>query len=105
MRVFEVDGYDPEYTTLVLRDPVGYEPAGSDPDDQEPAGTFAGAGNGWLTASTDGGSNALRLEADDQQPLAGESTFDDVMETPYHAITGRLSLTVLTGGVGGRTDL
>ncbi|WP_250006834.1 DUF6042 family protein [Actinoplanes sp. M2I2] len=105
MRVFEADGYNPEYSMLVLRDPAGYEPAGPDPDDREPAGTFAGAGIGWLSALTNGRSDALRLEAHDDRPPAGEPGFDDVLETPFHAITGRLSLTFMTAGTDGPVHL
>ncbi|WP_093622099.1 DUF6042 family protein [Actinoplanes philippinensis] len=104
MRVFEIDGYDPEFSTLVLRDPAGYESAGPGELD-EPVGTFAGAGAGWLAAATNGRSDSLRLEAYDNPPSVSEAVFDDEMETPYHSITGRLSLTAMTAGIGGRSVL
>ncbi|MFD1374180.1 DUF6042 family protein [Actinoplanes sichuanensis] len=104
MRVFEIDGYDPEYRTLAVRDPAGYEPAGPG-DLDEPVGTFAGAGVGWLAAVTNGRSGTVRLEAHDTRPPADGPVIDDELETPYRSSTGRLSLTAMTAGGGGRSVL
>ncbi|MFD0971209.1 hypothetical protein [Plantactinospora endophytica] len=109
VRVFEDDDYGPEYGLLVVRDPDGSE----EPDDEvglprereqgtEPTGTFAGAGAGWLTAQAGDGCHVVRLELhDDGPPPADHADFDEVLETSYRAGSGGLSLTVLTGGVGG----
>ncbi|MET0424724.1 MAG: hypothetical protein ABW046_12660 [Actinoplanes sp.] len=95
VREFEDDEYWPEYGLIVVRDPAAGEGDGS-----EPTGTFAGAGPGWMTAQAGGGCHVVRLELHDSPPPADHDSFHDVLETPYRASSGGLSLTTLTSGVG-----
>ncbi|WP_203785484.1 DUF6042 family protein [Paractinoplanes rishiriensis] len=97
VRGFERDDYAPEYGLIVLRDPAGGD------EGSEPAGTFAGAGARWLTSQAGSGHHTVRLELHDGPPPAGD--FRDSMETPYRAVSGELTLTVLTGGGGGPVHL
>ncbi|MEU2615956.1 hypothetical protein ABZ570_30955 [Micromonospora sp. NPDC007271] len=107
VRAFEDDEYLPEYGLVVLRDPDGPGERGDDPElprdgerEDEPTGTFAGAGSGWITCQAGDGYHVVRLELHDAPPPADHASFDEVLETPYRASSGGLSLTVLTGGAG-----
>ncbi|MBG0568669.1 hypothetical protein [Actinoplanes aureus] len=103
----QIDDYRPEYSLLVLLDPSvqwDYEdpevPRYRDRGDQ-PTGTFAGTGAGWVTAQAPGlADHVVRLELHDSPPPADCAEFDDVLEAPYRSSSGGLSLTTLTGGVG-----
>jgi hypothetical protein len=103
VRVFESDEYLPEYGLLVLRDPaVSWAsppplPHSHDRGD-EPTGTFAGSGAGWITCQAGDGRHRVRLERHDEPPDAPD--LDDVAELPYLSSSGGLSLTWLTGGAG-----
>ncbi|MBO3743103.1 hypothetical protein [Actinoplanes flavus] len=107
VRVFEQDDYLPEYSLLVLRD-TSVEWSDEDPDlprhrdrGDEPAGTFAGAGGGWLAGQAPGdGVHRVVLELHDTAPPQDHADWADAMETPYRSSSGGLSLTTLTGGVG-----
>ncbi|MET8355071.1 hypothetical protein [Micromonospora sp. NPDC005206] len=107
VRAFEHDDYSPEYGLVVLRDPDDPGEPGDDPElprgrdrEDEPTGTFAGAGAGWILCQAGDGHHMVRLELHDGPPPADHAGFDDVLETPYRASSGGLSLTVLTGGAG-----
>ena len=103
----EIDDYCPDYSLLVLVDPnVQWDdedpevPRYRDRGDQ-PTGTFAGTGAGWITAQApDLADHAVRLELHDSPPPADHGEFDDVLEAPYRSSSGGLSLTTLTGGAG-----
>ncbi|MEU4426493.1 hypothetical protein AB0F81_38215 [Actinoplanes sp. NPDC024001] len=111
VREFENDDYLPEYGLLVLRDVnVSWSPHDTGPprdrdSGEEPTGTFAAAGGGWLTCQAGSGHHVVRLELHDSPPAADHDSFDDVAETPYLAGSGGLCLTYLTGGAGGLADL
>ncbi|MBB2946732.1 hypothetical protein FB565_006500 [Actinoplanes lutulentus] len=109
MRVFESDEYLPDYGLLVLRDPdVAWERAPALPREHdsgvEPAGTFAGAGAGWIMCQASGNEpHRVRLELHDTPPKGSDGDGfggGDVAELPYLACSGGLVLTWLTGGVG-----
>ncbi|MBG0565853.1 hypothetical protein [Actinoplanes aureus] len=103
VREFENDDYLPEYGLIVLRDPSpgdDLQPPRESGDGEEPTGTFAAAGRGWLTCRAGDGHHVVRLELHDGPPPADQAGFDDVVETPYAAGSGGLSLTYLTGGAG-----
>ncbi|MCP3784937.1 hypothetical protein NLX85_16330 [Micromonospora sp. A3M-1-15] len=111
VRAFERDDYSPEYGLVVLRDPGGFGVPGDAAElprerdrGDEPTGTFAGAGAGWITCQAGDGYHVVRLELHDGPPPDDHAGFDDVLETPYRARSGGLSLTMLTGGAG-QTDL
>ncbi|MET8832563.1 hypothetical protein ABZV78_01410 [Micromonospora sp. NPDC004540] len=107
VRAFERDDYSPEYALVVLRDLGGSGAPGDAAElprererGAEPTGTFAGAGAGWITCQAGDGYHVVRLELHDVPPPADHAGFDDVLETPYRASSGELSLTMLTGGAG-----
>lgn len=112
MRTFEDDDYRPEYSILVLRDPHVEWPH-EDPEipryrdrGDSPTGTFAGSGAGWITAQApDLADHLVRLELHDDPPPADHADFDDVLETPYRASSGGISLAWVTCGPGDRVDL
>ncbi|WP_328472170.1 hypothetical protein OHA21_09155 [Actinoplanes sp. NBC_00393] len=105
VRAFEDDDYLPEYGLLVLRDrDVPADLPLPRRADDEVTGTFAGAGAGWVTCSAGDGHHVVRLELLDAAPASDQASFDDVLETPFLAGAGGLSLTYLTGGAG-RVDL
>ncbi|MEV0897159.1 hypothetical protein [Actinoplanes sp. NPDC049802] len=107
VRVFEEDDYLPEYGLIVLRD-TSVDWGDRDPDfprhrdrGDEPAGTLAGTGGGWLTAQAYGmARHRIVLELHDSAPAADHADWQDVMEAPYRSSSGGLSLTTLTGGIG-----
>ncbi len=103
----EAGDYRPEYSLLVVVDPsVQWDhedtevPRYRDRGDQ-PTGTFAGTGAGWVTAQAPGlVDHVVGLESHDSPPPANHAEFDDVLEAPYRSSSGGLSLTTLTGGAG-----
>ncbi|MEV4704473.1 hypothetical protein [Actinoplanes sp. NPDC049316] len=112
VRAFDDHEYLPDYSTLVLLDPdVTWGP--EDPEvpryrdrGDKPTGTFAGSGGGWITAQADDlADHTVRLELHDCPPPADHDDFDDVLETPYRAASGGVSLAWLTDGPGERVDL
>ncbi|WP_433788774.1 hypothetical protein [Actinoplanes sp. CA-252034] len=109
VRVYETDDYWPEYGLLLLQDVRGRAadlqennpPRGN--DGTSPAGTFAGAGAGWIAAQAGNDQVVVRLELHDAPPEP-DMEFDDVLETPYHAASGGLALCTLTGGSPWQAD-
>ena len=113
VRGFEEDEYNPEYSTLVLRDawpPPGgtasYRPTTAGlpreyPSDSQPSGTIARAGRGWLEGSGRDRYHNVRLELHDGPPADDGGEWPDVMETPFVSEIGAVGLTVLTGGTTG----
>jgi hypothetical protein len=108
VRAYEEDEYVPEYGLLLVRDTgVEWDPAESpqvphlrDRGD-EPAGSFACAGAGWVACQAAGEAvHEVRLELHDAAPPADNDDFDAVVETPYRASSGGLTLTTVTGGTG-----
>jgi hypothetical protein len=111
VRGFEDDEYNPEYSTLVLRDawpPPGGTAGWTAPDatglpreyptDSQPAGTIARAGRGWLEGSARDGFHVVRLELHDGPPADDGDEWHDIMETPYRSEIGAVGLTMVTGG-------
>jgi hypothetical protein len=109
VRVFETDDYRPEYGLLLLQEVQGRPgelredepPRGN--DGTSPVGTFAGAGAGWITGRAGNDQPVVRLEVHDAPP-GPDRGFDDVVETPYHASSGGLALSTLTGGSPWQAD-
>lgn len=90
----------------MLRDPTPSRDLVDDTDeDSEPSGTFAGAGIGWLAGSAGDRRHAVRIEVHDVAPPNDHAEFDDVLETPYRAVSGELKLTEATSGFGGRPTI
>ncbi|MGW4799028.1 hypothetical protein ACWEPC_42095 [Nonomuraea sp. NPDC004297] len=104
MKIIDVGDHRPEYATIVVRDAWGAEPLCAPPPDlpllgehaldAPPSGTIAGAGAGWLHASSRDARHQVRLEAHPAPPPLDEG-WDDVVETPYHTGTGAVMLTTL----------
>jgi hypothetical protein len=97
------DEYQPEFSTLVVRDagwgsfPAGEELLGEDGYAHISSGTIACAGNGWLWAGIGDECHRVRLEAHDRRPIDDASVWSDVLETPYGSATGAVELTSMTG--------
>ncbi|GAA2533939.1 hypothetical protein [Winogradskya humida] len=112
LREFEADDYRPEYSLLVLNDPAVEWPD-EEPEiphyrdrGDTPNGTFAGSGAGWIYADApDLDDHLVRLELHDEPPPDGQPQFDDVLETPYRASSGTISLAWVTCGPGEQVDL
>ena len=108
MRAFENDDYLPEYRLMVLADPEVQWGPDEDPvipryrdRGDMPAGSFAGSGAGWIVCqASDEAIHEVRLELHDAPVPDDRGDFDDVLETPYRAGSGGLTLTTLTGGYG-----
>ncbi|WP_127550508.1 DUF6042 family protein [Actinoplanes sp. OR16] len=99
MRVFESDDYRPESGLLVLRDPgiAGDSPRAlphSYDRSDEPAGTFAGSGAGWLACHSLDGRLRVRISSHDQRPR-DVSDISDLSEIPYLSFSGSV---VVAGG-------
>ena len=112
VRGFEEDEYNPEYSTLVLRDawpPPGgtasYRPTTAGlpreyPSDSQPSGTIARAGRGWLEGSGRDAYHNVRLELHDGPPADDGGEWPDVMrviQQCYEALAkdcNRISCTV-----------
>ncbi|WP_143133875.1 hypothetical protein [Actinoplanes philippinensis] len=112
LRVFEDDGYQAEYSLLVLNDPAVEWPD-EEPEiphyrdrGDTPNGTFAGSGAGWIYVDAPGlDGHRVRLELHDEPPPAGELQFDEALETPYRSSSGTISLASVTSGPGDQVDL
>jgi len=107
LREFVDKDYRPEYGTLVLRDAhvPGSTPATSLiprpwPPEAQPGGTIARAAAGELEGNSRDGHHAVRLEVHDSAPPGDTGDWDDVVEVPYRSGTGRIGLTMMTGGPG-----
>ncbi|MFB9687450.1 hypothetical protein [Amycolatopsis plumensis] len=103
--ILEDDEYLPEYGTLVVRDRYaadGLEPLANELlgelATEALSGTVATAGDGWVHGHAGDPFQSVRLEAHDAPPSLVLEDWEDVVESPFHSRSGRVSLGFLTGG-------